>query len=455
MRSGARKQTGEIRLGQTQILARGDIRSGVMVLAASVPGEDLRYLTNHRIFACLPGGGCSRKSHWGKASKEEQMSTYGDGQDQGRHPAGSTEYIETVIIGGGQAGLSVGYHLARHHRPFAILDANERIGDAWRKRWDSLRLFTPARYDGLEGLPFPAPAVTFPTKDEMADYLESYAARFDLPVRTGVKVDELSRQDGRYTLTSGDRRFNAEHVVVATGAHRIPKIPAFADELDSSILQLHSSQYRHPSQLQEGSVLVVGAGNSGAEIAFELSRTHLTYLSGKPSGQLPVRHGPAMARFVFPVVRFVGHHVLTMRTPIGRKIQPKFISHSAPLIRVKLEDLAAVGVDQVPRTVGIEDGRPALEDGRVLDLSNVIWCTGYREEFPWIDLPVFGENGRPLHERGVVIGEPGLYFVGLVFQYAVSSDVLPGVGRDAEYIAKYIASREQSSRSRMHALAGA
>jgi putative flavoprotein involved in K+ transport len=329
---------------------------------------------------------------------------------------------------------------------FVILDANERIGDAWRKRWDSLRLFTPVRYDGLQGWRFLAPALSFPTKDEMADYLEAYAARFELPVRTGVKVDGLFREGDRFIVISGNRRFEANHVVVATGAYQVPKIPAFADELLSSIMQLHSSQYRRPSQLQEGAVLVVGAGNSGAEIAFEVSRTHPTYLSGRPSGQIPIRHGPAAARFFFPVVRFVGHHVLTLRTPIGRKAQPKFISHSTPLIRVKLKDLAAAGVEQVPRTVGIEDGRPVLEDGHVLDVSNVIWCTGFREEFPWIDFPIFDENGRPLHERGVVVGEPGLYFVGLRFQYAESSDVLPGVGRDAEYIAKHIARNLASRR---------
>src|SRR5215218_8460373 len=350
-----------------------------------------------------------------------------------------SEYFETVIIGGGQAGLSVGYHLKKQGRPFVILDANERIGDAWRKRWDSLRLFTPARYSGLAGWRFPAPAVSFPTKDEMADYLEAYAARFDLPVRTGVKMDRLSREEDGYVITSGKRRFEAERVVVATGANQLPKVPPFADELLSSIVQLHSSQYRHPSELQEGAVLVVGAGNSGAEIALEVSRLHPTYLSGKPSGQLPLRHGAAGARFLFPVVRFVGHHVLTLRTPMGRKAQPRFISHGAPLIRVKLKDLTAAGVEQVPRTVGIEDGRPALEQGGVLDVSNVIWCTGFREEFPWIDLPIFGEDGRPLHERGVVVGEPGLYFVGLPFQYASTSDVLPGVGRDAEYVAKHIA----------------
>ena len=383
------------------------------------------------------------------------MNTKSDLEERNRPTTAGSAYFETVIIGGGQAGLSVGYHLKKQGRPFVILDANERIGDAWRKRWDSLRLFTPARYSGLAGWRFPAPAVSFPTKDEMADYLESYAARFDLPVRTGVKVDALSRQDDRFILSSGGRRFDAGHVVVATGANQVPKVPSFANDLHPSIVQLHSCQYRHPSQLQEGAVLVVGAGNSGAEIAFEVSRAHPVYLSGKPSGQLPVRHGPTMARFVFPVIRFVGHHVLTLRTPMGRKVQPGFISHGAPLIRVKLKDLAASGVEQVPRTVGLEDGRPVLEDGRVLDVSNVIWCTGFREEFPWIELPIFGEDGRPLHERGVVVGEPGLYFVGLLFQYAATSDVLPGVGRDAEYIAKHIASRVPNGRPTAHALAGA
>jgi putative flavoprotein involved in K+ transport len=364
----------------------------------------------------------------------------------------TAERFDTVIIGGGQAGLSTGYHLAKHGRPFVILDSGERIGDAWRERWDSLRLFTPARHSGLDGWRFPAPAVSFPTKDEMADYLEAYAAKFGLPVRTGVRVDSLSRDDGRYVVTAGARRFEADNVVVAAGAHQISRVPDFATELDRSIRQLHSSEYRAPSQLRDGGVLIVGIGNSGAEIAYEVSRTHPTWLSGKPSAQIPFRHGPAMARFVFPVIRFLGHHVLTMRTPVGRKVGPKFVTHAAPLIRVKLKHLAAAGVEQVPRTAGVVHGRPVLADGRVLDVANVIWCTGFREEFPWIDLPIFGENGRPLHERGVVVGETGLYFVGLLFQYAASSDVLPGVGRDAAYVAKHIASRGSSGQASARAL---
>jgi len=355
------------------------------------------------------------------------------------------ERFETVIIGGGQAGLSVGYHLARRGLPFVILDANERIGDSWRKRWDSLRVFTPARYSGLRGWPFPAPGISFPTKDELGDYLAAYAARFGLLVRTGARVYGLSREADRYVVTTASGRLEADHVVVATGACQNPKVPDFALELDPAILQLHSSQYRGPSQLREGSVLIVGAGNSGAEIAFDVCRTHAIWVSGKPTGQIPVRHGPNAARFVFPVVRFIAHHVLTLKTPMGRKLRPTFVSHGAPLIRVKLKDLAAAGVEQVARTVGVRGGRPLLADGRTPDVANVIWCTGFKPDFRWIDLPMFGADGWPLHDRGVARTAPGLYFVGLPFQFAASSDVLPGVGRDADYIAKHIAAHPRAA----------
>ena len=357
------------------------------------------------------------------------------------------ERIETVIVGGGQAGLAVGRELAGRGQQFVILDANERVGDSWRRRWDSLRLFTPARYDGLPGWRFPAPGWSFPTKDEMADYLEAYATRFDLPVRTGVSVERISRRGERFVVAAGDERFDADRVIVASGAHRIPRIPAFASELDPRIVQLHSSEYRSPSQLQEGGVLVVGVGNSGAEIAFELARTRPTWLAGKQAGEVPVRHGSLPARFVLPVIRFLGHHVLTVRTPIGRKIGPKFAVKATPLIRVKSKDLASAGVERVPRVVGALDGLPVLEDERTLaEVTNVVWCTGYRQDFSWIDLPVFGENGQPVHDRGVARSIPGLYFVGLRFLYSASSDVLPGVGRDAARIAKHVARVSASTR---------
>jgi len=356
--------------------------------------------------------------------------------------AAGPERFETVIIGGSQAGLSVGYHLAKRRRPFVILDANERIGDSWRKRWDSLRVFTPARADGLAGRPFPGSPWSFPTKDEMGDYLEAYAQRFDLPVRTGIGVDGVSREGIRYVVAYGDQRIQTDNVVVATGACQNPWVPPFASQLDPGIVQLHSSQYLNPSQLREGGVLMVGVGNSGAEISFELSRTHPTWLAGKEHGHLPVRHGSIPFRFLFRVVRFLGYHVLTTSTPIGRKVRPKFLASGAPLIRVRPKEIAAAGIDRVGRVIGVRDGLPLIEGDQTLDVANVIWCTGFRPDFSWIHLPAFDEAGDPKHARGVVPSEPGLYFVGLLFLYAAVSDVLPGVGRDAEYIAEHIASRE-------------
>ena len=358
-----------------------------------------------------------------------------------------TEQVQTVVIGGGQAGLSAGYHLSRLGLPFVILDANQRIGDAWRNRWDSLRLFTPARFDGLAGMRFPAPAHSFPTKDEMADYLEAYATRFDLPVRTGIKVDGLSRQGGRYIITAGERRFQAQHVVVAMARYQVPRFPSFAKDLSPNITQLHSLNYRNPDQLSEGGVLLVGAGNSGAEIAMEVGRRHRTWMSGRDTGHIPFRIGGLPARLFLQrlLLRFVFHHVLTIKTPMGRKAAPRIISKGGPLIRVKPADLARAGIERVPNVTGVRDGLPLLEDGRVLDVNNVIWCTGFSPGFSWIRLPVLDKNEVPKHDAGVAIGEPGLYFVGLPFIYAFSSTMIHGVGRDAERIAKVIQDRTRNA----------
>ena len=356
----------------------------------------------------------------------------------------TTERCETVIIGGGQAGLATGYHLARRDRPFVILDANQRVGDAWRNRWDSLHLFTPARYNGLPGWRFPRSARGNPGKDEVADYLQAYAARFALPVRLGLTVDRLSTRDGRYVVTAGAHSVEADHVVVASGPYRSPRVPAFAAELDPGIVRLHSSEYRNPSQLPKGGVLVVGAGNSGAEIAYEVRREHRTWLSGPDTGHVPIRTGSRLDRLLTPPFWFVATHLLTVRTPIGRKARPRVVAGAAPLERVRPKELAAAGVERVARTVGVRDGLPVLEDGRVLDVSTVIWCTGFRPGLGWIDLPVLDEDGRPRHERGVVGAAPGLYFVGLPFQYGFTSSLLGGVGRDAEYVAEHLAARRPS-----------
>ncbi len=355
---------------------------------------------------------------------------------------GNTERIETVIIGGGQAGLAAGYHLAERGRPFVILDANTRIGGSWRDRWDSLVLFTPARYCGLPGWRFPLPGASFPTKDDVAEYLEGYVARFRLPVRNDVRVDRVSGDGSGFVVRAGDLRIEAENVIVATGANREPRVPVLTDQIDSAVVQLHSSEYRRPSQLRDGGVLIVGAGNSGADIAMEVVREHPTWLSGPNTGHVPVRIETAFARHVvFRIVRFVGLHVLTIRTPIGRKARQKFLMRGGPLVRVKPKDLSAAGVTRVPRTVGVRGGAPVAEDGSVINVTNVIWCTGFRQGLSWIDLPIFGEDGEPVHERGVAPGAPGLYFVGLPFQYAAASDVLPGVGRDAAYIVKRLVDR--------------
>jgi putative flavoprotein involved in K+ transport len=355
-----------------------------------------------------------------------------------------SERFETIVIGGSQAGLTAGYYLARRGREFVILEANDSVGDAWRNRWDSLRLFTPAKFSRLPGMHIPnASAWYFVTKDEMADYLEAYARRFALPVRTGVVVDGLTKVDGRFLVSAGDLRFEAENVIVATGAHQIPKPPDFASELDPGIVQMHSSEYRGPSQLRDGDVLVVGAGNSGAEIAYELVETRRCLLAGKSPGQIPVRHGTLVSRPFFRAFRFVGHRILRVDTRIGRTLGPKLLAKADPLIRRREQDLAAVGVERVSRVAGVHDGLPVLEDGQLVEIPNVIWCTGFQTDFGWIDLPVFGDDGQPQHYRGVVEAEPGLYFLGLVFQYSFSSDVLPGRGRDARYIAKHIAARQR------------
>ncbi|MBB5788172.1 flavin-containing monooxygenase [Jiangella mangrovi] len=357
------------------------------------------------------------------------------------------QHIETIVVGGGQAGLSVGYHLKRRNRPFLILDDRARTGDNWRRHWDTLRLYSPARYDGLPGMRFPGPGGAFPTKDEVADYLESYAARFELPIEHDVRVESLTSGNGTggYVVDCGERRFTADNVVVATGTFGTRShIPEFSTELDPAIAQLHSTQYLRPDQLPPGPVLVVGASHSGADIAIEAARDHHTILAGRGTGQLPVPLESRRARTALPVLWFLAQHVFTLRTPIGRKMRPEIRTHGGPLLRVRAGDLEAAGVERVTeRVAGVRDGKPVLDGGRVLDVASIVWCTGFRQDYGWIRLPatVLGDDGWPLEERGVVPSSPGLYFTGLAFQSAFSSMLVGGAGADAEHVARHLSDR--------------
>jgi len=368
-----------------------------------------------------------------------------------------TEQVNTIVIGAGQAGLSVGYHLKQRGVPFLILDAEARVGDQWRHRWDSLRLFTPARFAGLDGMAFPAPPHYFPTKDEMADFLETYARTFGLPVQSATRVERVSRHGNGFLVIAGEQRFEVQNVIVAMANFQCPHRPHFATELSPHIVQLHSFDYRNTSQLKAGAVLVVGAGNSGAEIALETSRTHKTWMAGRDVGHVPFHIDGFLARlFLLRVVlRLLFHRILTVATPLGRAARPKVLHVGGPLVRTKPRDLAAAGVERVARVAGVRRGLPVLEDGRVLDVKNIVWCTGFHPGFSWLDLPVFGPNGDPQHERGVVASQPGLYFVGLHFLYAFSSTMIHGVGRDAERIANHTAARARSSEQPMPTAANA
>lgn len=355
--------------------------------------------------------------------------------------------VDTVVIGAGQSGLAAGYHLTQRGVDVVILDANDEIGASWRDRWDSLRLFTPSHYSSLPGMPFPAPRWSIPHKDDVADYFAVYASTFELPVRTGVVVDRVGAVGDRYVVDTTDGRIVACNVVVATGAFHHPRVPEFARGLDDAIMQIHSSDYRRPSQVPDGDVLVVGAGSSGAEIALELSAEHRVWLSGRDPGQEPTTPGSKPDRLVTPIVWFLANRVIDVRNPLGRRVRSHFLDppRGIPRGRVTKRAIDAAGLDWVGRTVGVDDGFPALDDGTVFAVRTVVWCTGFRADFGWVDLPVFGDDGYPIHARGVVESQPGLYFMGLPFQTTLSSALIGGVGRDAAHIARHIRGRERSS----------
>ena len=354
--------------------------------------------------------------------------------------------IPTVIVGAGQAGLATAYFLRRAGHDCVVLDQHARVGDQWRARYDSLVLNTPARHSGLPGHPFAGPGGAFPTAGSLADHLEEYVRRYELPVEGGVSVRSVRRQDdGRWLVATDRGAYDAENVVIATGVGSYPKVPELRDRLDAGIRQLHSSEYASPSQLLPGPTLVVGIGQSGADIAIEVARAgHEVHASGVIHDEIPVDIDSLKGRIGFRVLWLVWNHLLTERTARGRRLKAAIRdgSHVAPLIRVKARDLDEAGVRRTEaRTSDVVDGMPMLDDGTVLDVANVIWCTGYRQDLSFIHPSPLGEDGWPRDDGGVMPDLPGLYFMGLLFQRGFYSMLVGGAGRDADHVARHIVQR--------------
>lgn len=332
-----------------------------------------------------------------------------------------------VVVGGAQAGLAVGYELARRGRGCVILDAGDAPGESWRRRWDSLRLFTPAGFSHLPGMAFPEPPASSPTKDAMADYLAAYAERFALPVEPRTTVMAVRRDSDALVVTAADgRTWSARDVVVATGAHRCPAVPA----PDLAVPVVTSVDYRRPARLPDGPVLVVGAGNSGAEIAVDIAG------SGRPvtlAGR-DVGHIPSLGGWTYPLMRALGRP--------GVALSRRGLRGGAePLGRIRPGELAAAGVRRVPRMVGTRDGLPLFADGTTAAVRSAVWCTGLRPDHDFLDLPVFDADGRLAHRRGVT-AVPGLYVVGLPNQSSITSHLVGGVGADAAFVVRHLTRRD-------------
>ena len=343
-------------------------------------------------------------------------------------------HFSTIIIGAGQSGLAAAYYLKKANEDFIILEIEDQAGSAWRKRWDSLRLFTPAQHDNLPGFPFPSARGTLPTKDEMADYLSDYIQKYSLPVQFGTKVIELHKTKEGYLVLTSKGNFDADNVIVATGTNPYAYIPAFAADLDKSIVQIHSSDYKNPHLFPAQDTLVVGAGTSGVEIAIELSKSRPTMISGKGTPHIP----DVAFKLLGTLYWWFIHYMLTVSTPIGRKVGPKILNGGAPLISVSMREVAKAGIKQLPRLKGVHKGLPLLDNGQTLTVTSIVWATGYKPDFSWIIFDVAGNNGWPKTRRGISEDYYGLYFVGMVFQYGLTSGLVGGVGRDAKFVTDHL-----------------
>jgi putative flavoprotein involved in K+ transport len=350
--------------------------------------------------------------------------------------ASPNRLLDAVVVGGGQAGLAIAWHIQRQGLRFVVLEAGSELGHTWRDRWDSLKLFTPAQYDGLPGMPFPAPADAYPTKDPVADYLQTYVTAFHLPVRLNARVTSLTRTDEGFEVRTGDKTFYARQVVVATGPFQVPFIPPAAHRLDPSVTQIHSADYRNFKALPRGLVLVVGGGNSGFQIAEELAASRQVDLSiGERAPMLPQR---LAGRDLFWWLTRLGLLRVTVDSRLGRRA-----SRREFIIGTNKRRLRKAGVRFRPRLVEGDGRTVRFADGSTLDVGVVVWATGYRSDYTWIHIPAAVEHGQVVHRRGVT-KIAGLYFLGLSWQHTRGSALLGFVNQDAAYLADQIAAHHHA-----------
>ena len=355
-----------------------------------------------------------------------------------------SDNFDVVVIGAGQAGLAIGYFLARQGRRFVILEAADAVGAAWRARWDSLVLFTPRRYDALPGLAFPGAPDGYPTRDEVIAYLDLYAATFDLPIDLNSAVRSLSEDGGAFRIEVAGRQIVANQVVVATGPFQQPRTPSVAGQLAPEVFQTHSTGYHRPNEVPDGRVLIVGGGNTGFQIAKELSATRAVQLAiGSRQTPLPQK---LLGRDLFWWLTKLGVLNKTVDTRLGRRARDR-----DTLIGSRPRELKRrYGVTLRPRVVTASGRTVTFADGSEEEFDAVIWATGYRPDHAWINAPVLDADGRPRHRRGVT-DVPGLYFLGLSWQYTRGSALLGWVKDDAEFIATKIAAANPGPPDGTHA----
>jgi putative flavoprotein involved in K+ transport len=347
--------------------------------------------------------------------------------------------LDVLVIGAGQAGLAVGHHLARHGLRFLLVDAAPHLGHSWRTRWDSLRLFTPAEYDGLPGLPFPSAPGTYPDKDQVADYLDVYAKHFDLPVLLDTRVERLEHpddgHDGPFRVLTNRGTLHARQVVVATGPFQQPHVPAVSSQFAPTVTQLHTAEYQNPAQLPAGRTLVVGAGNSGLQIALELSRTREVHVAvGTRQKVVPQR---PLGRDLFWWLTRTGLITRPTTSPIAAWFRKR---GGDLVIGTTWSDVDAAGIAVRPRLTAADGSRAEFSDGtRLDDVAAVVWATGYRPDYSWLDIPEVWDGTQVNHERGRTRA-PGLWFIGLPWQHSRGSALLGFVGADAAWVADQVAS---------------